>query len=278
MKPLFLLIFLASFAWAGPWVPPSQRENYMRRVLPFIENPEARLQAERAMQAFTEAEHPDQVAKALSELSETNAPAAKIAALYYSIDPTERERLSASVHLELHDLPLVISWMVTNGMTNQNLFSTTDSSVKGERLDVLAGKVNAILSSQIVPLHRGHESGNGWGAYMPEELRLWALEQVQWALKNKVWNSEDTDFLTRLSSKLKSVAIPQLNENSGLIDFVPQPTTGSEQNKYAKPSVSPNHDGPSSPAPRIDKSWLVWLVVVIAATVGAVWVFLRKSK
>jgi hypothetical protein len=71
---------------------------------------------------------------------------------------------------------------------------------------------------------------------------------------------------------------------------IPQGETSVEKMKpgASGPDKRPPNQWPIAPKPtnehtaatqeRGNTSWLIWLLVVIAATVGAVWVFLRKSK
>ncbi len=76
------------------------------------------------------------------------------------------------------------------------------------------------------------------------------------------------------SSALAHLRYPDEAQRKAILDAKPIPIPKIEQpNKLElKKPIIASHDKPESP------SMLVWLLVVIAATVGAVWVFLRKAK
>jgi hypothetical protein len=107
--------------------------------------------------------------------------------------------------------------------------------------------VQPILPEGRLPLVEGRDAG-----YKKAEERLMGKADDQQPRSDlKTRSSDDRENSTLANSELE--AIP---------------------NAPLQPSAAQHEELP----PLMSKSWLVWLVVVIAATVGAVWVFLLKSK
>ena len=75
--------------------------------------------------------------------------------------------------------------------------------------------------------------------------------------------------------------LPEFTPDNGMPAEVRAEIEAQHSSPKVKPkqSITPIPATQSAPVPKDESpSWLVWLLVVIVATVGAAWVFLRKSK
>ena len=268
-------LFLSAACCALASIVSGETTQEMRdRIIPYISNSSTKAEAMSVLDEYKQAETIKDSMIALSKLGKIDAAPAKVAALYYSFDPVTSESLQTFIKLELEDMPLLLSWLITNGLKTSELFGSTESfGSKCEQLGNLTAKINEVLSSSGAPGDSLPSPSRGPQNFTPDSLLGWSKGQIQWSLSNVSWNAQDRDYLNSLLASLDALSIPDEEHRAALIEIAPRKNAPAPA---SSPPMRPVAQVPPSPA----RAWAYaphGAALLVALSMLAWWM-MRKRK
>lgn len=280
MKTLISYFILIVSLQGAPVIDPSRLQRHLDFVLPPIQDTRHHTEAEQALQAYHKAETPVQVMAAVASLSRIPEASAKAAALYLALDPSTQEDLQKTIRFRLEELPVLFSWLVSNGLTAGEMFGSGDSmAIVQSLVKTLSGEVNEVLGTAGSPADAGPSAAPAPVAYGREKLLAWSAGQVQTAMETGKWTESELEYLVRLNAALKKVNVPSAAAAKDLIPIVLEPATANAVRGQKPMAATPAVTDPKAHVSAVP-SYNPWLWASLAALIaGFLWFLIsRKSR